>query len=270
MPDQQAIEGRAQAVDVAGRADPVQVARGLLGAHVLRRPQRRAGAGQRGRIAADRDRRDRCPSPHPARAIDDRLGEPPVDHERLAEPAEHDVVGLEVAVHDAAAVRVGDRVAGVDQAAQQPAEGDLAPARLARGVLLGVEPLDRAAEGLALDQPHRVVRPPVGISAQAVDRHDPRMLQPPGEPGLEQEPRLAGRVVRVVRPQLLHRDLAIELRVDRQEDLAQPPARMGPHDPEPLVDRRRGGRAIGRGTPAAPVIEGPARGGRSGVNDGVG
>ncbi len=51
------------------------------------------------------------------------------------------------------------------------------------------------------------------------------MLQPAGQPGLEQEPRLAGRVVRVMIPQLLHRDLAIELRVDREEDLAQPPAR---------------------------------------------
>ena len=107
---------------------------------------------------------------------------------------------------------------------KQPAEGDLAPDRVARGVLLAVEPLDGAAEGLALDEPHRVVRPPVGVSPQAIDRHDARMLQPPGQPGLEQEPRLAERVVRVVSPQLLERDLAIELGIDRQEDLAQPPA----------------------------------------------
>ncbi len=133
VPGQQAIERRAQAINVAGRPDPIELAGGLLGAHVLRRPQRRAGAGQRRRVVVGQGRTIRGIESRGRRRLwrRDRLGEPPVDHEGFAEPAEHDVVGLEVAVDDAAAVRVGDRVAGVDQAAEQPAEGDLAPGRLA-------------------------------------------------------------------------------------------------------------------------------------------
>ncbi len=161
-------------------------------------------------------------------------------------------------MHDAAAVRIRDGVAGVDQAAQQPAEGDLAPGRVAQTVLLAVEPLDGVAQGLALDESHRIVRPPVGVSPQSIDRHDARMLQPPGEPGLEQEPRLAERVVRVIRPQLLQRDLAIELGVDRQEDLAQPPACVRPHDAKALVD----------GDGPASITSG--KGLRSEVGDGLG
>ena len=72
-----------------------------------------------------------------ALGIGQRLGDPPIDDERLAEPAEHDVLGLQVAMDDAAAVRVGDRVAGVDDAAQQPAERDLALGGLARAHLSG-------------------------------------------------------------------------------------------------------------------------------------
>ena len=44
---QQAVEGRAQAVDVRPRAQALEVALGLLGAHVGRRPQRRCRAASR-------------------------------------------------------------------------------------------------------------------------------------------------------------------------------------------------------------------------------
>ena len=49
---QQAVERRAQAVDVGARPEAVQVPLGLLGAHVRRRPQ--AHAGQRLGAAAGR------------------------------------------------------------------------------------------------------------------------------------------------------------------------------------------------------------------------
>ncbi len=40
-----------------------------------------------------------------------------------------------------------------------------------------VESLDRFLERIALDEPHGVVRTAVGISAQAVDGDDARVLQ---------------------------------------------------------------------------------------------
>ena len=51
----------------------------------------------------------------------DRLGQAPVDDQRLAVFAEHDVARLQVAVQHAAAVGVGDGVADVDEPAEQAA-----------------------------------------------------------------------------------------------------------------------------------------------------
>ena len=100
---------------------------------------------------------------------------------------------------------------------------------------VGVEALDRLLEAVALDEPHRVVRPAVVVGAQAVDRDDPGMLQPAGDLGLEQEPTAAGRVVGVLGEDLLERDLAVELGVQGDEDGAQAAGGMGPQDAEPLA-----------------------------------
>ncbi len=74
------------------------------------------------------------------------------------------------------------------------------------------------------------------MATQAVDRDDPRMLQPPGHLGLQEESRLAGRVVRVVGEQFLEGHMPVELRVHREEDLAQSAPGMGTDDPETLVE----------------------------------
>ena len=58
----------------------------------------------------------------PGSDVPDRLGQAPVDHQRLAVLAEHDVARLEVAVQHAPAVGVGDRVADVDEPPQQLAQ----------------------------------------------------------------------------------------------------------------------------------------------------
>src|SRR5262249_47594614 len=107
-----------------------------------------------------------------------------------------------------------------------------------------VEALDRLLERLPFDESHRIIRAAIGMTAQAIDRHDPRVLQPPGDLRFQQEPRLADRVMGVVAPQLLQRDLAVQLGVQGQEDLAQPPARVGPDNAEPPVGGRRHARAI--------------------------
>jgi hypothetical protein len=121
---QERIERGAEAVNVASSADEVEPASGLLGAHV------------RGR--ADRPSRDRLGDAtarlgtqssfglgacwRDVLGVPDDLRQSPIDDKRLAILAEHDVARLEVAMQHAAAVCVGDRVAHVDEAAQQAAK----------------------------------------------------------------------------------------------------------------------------------------------------
>ncbi len=100
-----------------------------------------------------------------------------------------------------------------------------------------MEPLDRLFEGLPFDEPHRIVGTSVCMVTQTIDWHDPRVLQPARDLGLQQEPRLADRMVRMLGSQRFQSDLAIEFGIDREEDLAQTALGMGPDDAEAL-DRR--------------------------------
>jgi len=101
------------------------------------------------------------------RADDDRvglaalLGQAPVDDDGLAEGPDHDVGRLQVSVDHAARVRVGHRLAGVDDVGQErkPRLERIA-CREARFQRLAADELLRAEE--------RAVRP----ARQLVDRHD--------------------------------------------------------------------------------------------------
>ena len=77
------------------------------------------------------------------------------------------------------------------------------------------------------------------MPAQPVNRHDARMLQPPGDPGLPQEPRLAQRVMSVVALKLFERNLPIQLGIESKKDLAQTASRMRPDDAESLGGANR-------------------------------
>ena len=91
----------AERVDVGAMVD-VGIGGGLLGRHVERRAERRAGVGER--VPS------RSPPRAPRRA--ERLGDAEVgDRGRAA--GEQDVVRLDVAMHDAALVRVGERARDV-------------------------------------------------------------------------------------------------------------------------------------------------------------
>ena len=111
---EQAVERRAQAVDVRPRAQPVQFAARLLRAHVGRRAQR-AARKRLGRPA--RRGRDERPLAALLARLDpaQRLGQAPVHHQRLAVLADDDVARLDVPVQDAAAVGVVDGVADVGE-----------------------------------------------------------------------------------------------------------------------------------------------------------
>ena len=130
----------------------------------------------------------------------DRLGQAPIDDQRLTVRAQHDVGRLQVAVHHPTAVRIVHRVADVEEMPQQLPERQDPFARGAAGDLGLVKLLDGLLEGLALDEPHGVIRAAVGVAAQAVDRDDARVLQPAGDLGLAHEPRPVFRVVGVAWP----------------------------------------------------------------------
>ena len=114
------------------------------------------------------------------------------------------------------------RVADVEEMPQQLPQRQDPLARVAAGVLGLMEPLDGLLEGLALDEPHGVIRAAVGVAAQAIDRDDPRVLQPAGDLGLAHEPGPALRAVGVACLHLLQGDYAAQLPVVGFEDLAQP------------------------------------------------
>ena len=79
---------------------------------------------------------------------------------------EQHVVGLDVAVHDAALVRVGERLRDVAQDARSTSAIGSGPRAEPR------------AQRLALDERHRVVRQAVDLAGRE-HRHDVRMLEPP-------------------------------------------------------------------------------------------
>jgi hypothetical protein len=152
---EQGVEDGAEAVDVAGGGHRAAPARGLLGRHVGRRPQDRPALRQLA-VAADPP------------------GQPEVADVGLAVVIDQDVGRLEVAVEDAALMRVVHRLGGLGH---QPCRG----ARV--GGVVG-QPL---LEARPADELHGEVAPPV-VLADLEDRHDVRVVQQRDRLGLVLEP----------------------------------------------------------------------------------
>ena len=148
------------------------------------------------------------------------LGQAPVEDDDLAEVAEDDVVALEVAVQDAARMGVGNGVADGDERGQQAHEVQRLGLPLGPFGMVGV---DGAGERAAADEPHRVERL-VGVcpGSQLVDRHDPGVLELPGQPGFAEKARRDLGVAGLFREQLLEGHFPVQMAVPRQPNPANP------------------------------------------------
>ena len=122
-----------------------------------------------------------------------------------------------------------------DEPAQELAQGERAAARVVLHHGIGVEGGDGVLEAIATDEPHGVIGTAAAIAAEAVDRHDSRMLEPAGDLGFENEPGAAGGIVGVMVEDLLEGDLTVELGVECDEDRSQPSASVGPQHAKPLA-----------------------------------
>ena len=119
--------------------------------------------------------------------------------------------------------------------------------------------LDDLLEIVALDKPHRIIRPAAGVGAQPVYGDDPWMLEIARDLGLQQEPLAANPVVGMSLEDLLERDLSIELAIEGDKDDAQAPFGMRAKDLKPLtVGRGRAHRDRG-GAPGIAVRLGVAQ-----------
>src|SRR5262249_40182265 len=146
-------------------------------------------------------------------------------HERLAKGAQKDVPRLEIAMEHAPAMRVGDRVAHVEEARQESAEfqrmterirASLCSAiRCIRGTAQSMKPRDHLLEALPAHEPHCIERPAIRMMAQAVDRHDSGMLQATGDLCFKQKPRTGLTFAGVPLLDFLESHLAVQLFVER-------------------------------------------------------
>ena len=181
------VGGEPEGVEVAASVE--LLTRSLLGAHELRRAHHFAHARHR------RIRRAGDPARHPE-----------VHQQRSARRAlQHDVVGLDVAVHHAASVRVGERVGDVLQQAHAFARRQRAGAR------------DTLREALALDEAHHERQHALAF-LDGVHRHDVGMREARRDAGLPHEPLAQHRIGREGLRQHLDGHMAVELQVAPEVD----------------------------------------------------
>jgi len=187
-PSEHLEEHAAHRVEVAA---PVhRVAHRLLGAHVGRRPDDDPGLGQAPAVSGAQPQRD-AEIRHQGRIL-----------------VQHDVLGLDVPVDEAAPVGVVERPDDLSRDLQRLRHGQ---------PVLRVEP---AAERGPLHVRHHVVDEAVRL-AGVVEGEDVRMRQRRGDLDLDEEP-LRPDARRQVGPQHLHRDEPVVPQVLRQIDGGHP------------------------------------------------
>ena len=175
-------------------------------------------------------------------------------------------------MQDATAVCVGHRVTDVEEPAEQLPHCQGPLTRVATRDVRLVEVRDGVLEVVPLDEPHGIKGPAVGVGAQAVDRDDPRMLEPAGDLGFSQEAGPAVRVVSVSVADLLQGHVAVQLLVTGDVNGPQAACPVEPQDAEPHAGGRGGaGRAgtLARGVLDRMLVR-PGGAGEVGLQLGVG
>jgi hypothetical protein len=203
------------------------VAEGLLRRHVSDRAHHHAG--RRADIQRLRRRVGRRCS---QRGFHLQLGEAEVEHLHIAAVGHHQVLGLQVAMHDAGSVRGAERVGRLRRVVHKPSSVDVAA-------------IEQRSERLARDELHRdeVDRTAVGRRALAdvVDRDEVGMVQRRRGPRLLDEARRPIGVADQVLGQDLQRHRASQLEVVGAIDLAHAAAAEQRADAKP-ADGRAGQR----------------------------
>ena len=220
LPGQHLVQGAAEGVDV-GAVVERRVGGGLLRAHVLRRPERDADGGDRG------------VRPRPGHGA----GDPEVRDDGVA-LGEEDVLRLDVPMHDAPAVGVGEAVGRFG--------GD--PHRLRDGQ----RPFARQAppQRVPLDERHHVVEQAVGF-AGVVQRKDVRVVELRRDVDLAEEA-LQAQEARQLREQHLDRHRAVVAEVVREEHHRHPAPAQPAFDPVAPAE----GRGQPSGDPRLCVVAG--------------
>jgi hypothetical protein len=240
------VQHQAERALVAGRPHRRGQALGLLGRHEGGSAHDAPLAGL-GRVLGQPAReRDRGLVGH---ALQD-AADAPVHEVDLVVAAEHDVRRLQVAVDDPLAVRVGHRVADLEQVLDARGEA----VRLVRlaSMLVGLARfLEVLRERAALDELHGVGGCAAGRHLQAVDGNDVGVVELRGDLDLADEAQAGLRIAGRSLQQLLERDLAQELGVARDVDRSHPAAAGLAEDhvarlARSLAARRTGGQR-GRG-----------------------
>jgi hypothetical protein len=106
------------------------------------------------------------------------LCEGPVNDEGLAVVADQNVARPEVAMDHAAAVGIGDRVADIEEAGEQPAGLGRAAGAGGREFVIGTDGL---LQVVAADEAHGIERAARGVVAEAVDGDDAGVLELAGD-----------------------------------------------------------------------------------------
>jgi hypothetical protein len=193
------VENHAERVDVGGGAD-VSLAHALLGRHVKRRAEQRAGA----RFV------------HLFEPLAFELRDTEVEHLDLPSPQamrigdEKEIVGLEIAVHHVAGMGCGEGFRGLAPPVDSVVDGQ----RPARQYLL---------ERLALEVLHHDVWRAVLEHAQVVDIDDVGVADGVGRARLGDEAADHLGIGGIARRQHLDRGVASDARMHRQIDLSHPP-----------------------------------------------
>ena len=146
------------------------------------------------------------------------LGQAPVHDLHLAEAADHDVRGFQVAVNYAPSVGVGHCLANLLEDGEETSPiGSRAPPRR-----------EQCSQGTALDQLHRDIQTAVGKLPQLVDGDDPRVLKLAADLGLLDEAADHLGMVAVLLPNHFDGEIPAEVEVASLKDRAHPASRSSP------------------------------------------